>query len=120
MLAQLSGAGGSDAGSKGRPTGGAILVAARRESGRSCRGDGRRSVWKVSAIIEAAEDAALAAQEAIARTLCPNENHPGYSPVPWTTMVCRFDDLDAEERAEWVADFAKHSLRAGELGEPGA
>jgi hypothetical protein len=77
-------------------------------------------VWKVSAIIEATEEAALVALQAIARALCPDENHPGYCPVPWTTMVCRFDDLDAEERDEWEADFAKDRLRARELGEPGA
>jgi hypothetical protein len=81
--------------------------------------DGRR-VWKVSAIIEATEEAALVALQAIARALCLDENHPGYCPVPWTTMVCRFDDLDAEERDEWEADFAKDRLRARELGEPGA
>jgi len=35
-------------------------------------------------------------------------------------MICRFDDLDPEERAEWEADFAEDRLRARELGEPGA
>jgi hypothetical protein len=74
----------------------------------------------VSAVIEATEDAAQAAQEAIARALCPDENHPGYCTVPWTTMICRFDDLDPEERAVWEADFAEDRLRARELGEPGA
>jgi hypothetical protein len=77
-------------------------------------------VWKVSAFIEATEDAALAAQEAIARALCPDENHPGYCPVPWTTVICQFEDLDPEERADWEADFAKDRLRARELGQPGA
>jgi hypothetical protein len=77
-------------------------------------------VWKVSAIIEATDDAALAAQAAIARALCPDETHAGYCPVPWTTMACRFDDLDSEERAEWEAEFANERLRAREAGEPGA
>lgn len=79
-----------------------------------------RTVWKISAVIEATEDAALAAHEAIARALCPDEDHPGYCPVPWTTMICRFDDLDPEDRADWEADFANDRLRARELGEPGA
>jgi len=72
----------------------------------------------VSAVIEATEDAAHAAQEAIARALCPDENHPGYCPVPWTTMICRFDDLDPEERAEWEADFAEDRLRRASWVSP--
>jgi hypothetical protein len=79
-----------------------------------------RTVWKVSAIIEATEDGALAAQEAIARTLCPDENHPADCPAPWTTMICRLEGLDPEERAEWEADFANDRVRARELGESGA
>ena len=59
------------------------------------------------------------AQEAIERALCPKEDHPGYCPVPWTTLVCRFDELDSRERA-WAADFAKDRQRAREAGEPGA
>ena len=79
-----------------------------------------RTVWKVSAIIEATEQGARDAQEAIERALCPDEDHPGYCPVPWTTLVCRFGDLDPRERAEWEADFAKDRRRAREAGEPGA
>lgn len=73
-----------------------------------------RTVWRISTVIEADEDAAFAAQEAIARALCPNDDHPGYCPVPWTTIICRFDDLDPEERAGWEAEFAKDRLRAGD------
>ena len=80
----------------------------------------QRAVWKVSAIIEASEENAFAAQEAIARALCPDEDHPGYCPVPWTTLACRFDHLDPEERTEWEADFAEIRQRARKLGEPGA
>jgi hypothetical protein len=60
-----------------------------------------RTVWMISAVIEASEEDARAAQEAIARALCPDENHAGYCPVPWTTLACRFNDLDDEERAQW-------------------
>jgi hypothetical protein len=79
-----------------------------------------RTVWMVSAIIEATEQGARDAQEAIERALCPDEDHPGYCPVPWTTLVCRFDDLDPRERAEWEADFAKGRQQAREADEPGA
>jgi hypothetical protein len=71
-----------------------------------------RTVWMISAVIEATEDDATAALEAIARALCPDEDHPGYCPVPWTLISCRFDDLDPEERADWAADFAKDRARA--------
>ena len=79
-----------------------------------------RIIWKVSAIIEATADDAEKAQEAIARALCPKEGHPGYCPVPWTTMICRFEDLDGAEHAMWQADFQDDRLRAREAGEPGA
>ena len=71
-----------------------------------------RTVWMISAVIEATEDDAFAAQEAIARALCRDEDHPGCCPVPWTLIACRFDDLDPDERAGWEADFAKDRLRA--------
>jgi hypothetical protein len=72
-----------------------------------------RTVWMISTVIEADEDAAFAAQEAIARALCSDDGHPGYCPVPWTTIICRFADLDPEERAGWEAEFANDRLRAG-------
>jgi hypothetical protein len=73
-----------------------------------------RTVWMISAVIEATEDDAFAAQEAIARALCSDEHHPGYCRVPWTMITCRFADLDPEERADWEAEFAKDRLRAGD------
>ncbi|MDP9386858.1 MAG: hypothetical protein M3Q48_02750 [Actinomycetota bacterium] len=59
----------------------------------------------MTAIIEATPEDAERAQEAIARALCPDESHPGQCPVPWTTMICRFEDLDDDEQAAWQADF---------------
>jgi hypothetical protein len=38
-----------------------------------------RTVWKVSAIIEATEQGARDAQEVLDRALCPDEDHPGYA-----------------------------------------
>jgi hypothetical protein len=60
----------------------------------------------ISTVIEADEDAAFAAQEAIARALCSGEDHPGYCPVPWTTIICRFADLDPEERG-WLGSSVR-------------
>ena len=78
-----------------------------------------RTVWVLSAVIEGTRDDAAAALEAIERTLCPDPDHDGYCPVPWTTMACRFDDLDDEERADWQQSFDEDRLRAREAGEHG-
>ena len=78
-----------------------------------------RTVWNISVIIEATEDQAHAAQEAIERALCPNPDHAGYCAVPWTTVATRFEDLDPTERAAWQADFDEDRRRA-HRGEPGA
>jgi len=77
-------------------------------------------VWMVTAIIEATAQGARDAQDAIERALCPDEDHPGYCSAPWTTLICRFDDLDPRERAKWEADFARDRQQAREAGEPGA
>jgi len=79
-----------------------------------------RTVWMVTAIIEATAQGARDAQDAIERALCPDEDHPGYCSAPWTTLICRFDDLDPRERAKWEADFARDRQQAREAGEPGA
>lgn len=50
----------------------------------------KRDVWKISVVIEATREHADAALEAIARALNPDEHHPGYCPVPWTTILCHF------------------------------
>ena len=76
-----------------------------------------RQVWRIAALIEATEADALAAQQAIARALCPDPNHDGYCPVPWTTMACRFEDLDPEERAMWAESFEEDRRAAREAGE---
>jgi hypothetical protein len=74
----------------------------------------------VSAVIEATEEQKDAALDAIGRALCPEEDHPGYCPVPWTLMACRLDDLDPDERASWQESFDEDRQRAREAGEPGA
>jgi hypothetical protein len=79
----------------------------------------QRTIWKVSAIIEATDEQKDAALEAIARALCPDEHHPGDCPVPWTLMACGFDDLDPENRAAWQESFADDQ-RARDAGVEGA
>ena len=79
-----------------------------------------RTVWQLTVVIEATAEQKDAALEAVARALCPDEDHPGYCPVPWTTMACRFDDLDPEDKASWQESFDLDRQRAGEAGAPGA
>jgi hypothetical protein len=81
--------------------------------------ESKRTIWQVTAVIEATDEQKDAALEAIARALCPDEHHPGYCPVPWTTMACRFDDLDAEDKATWQASFDEDRQRARDAGETG-
>jgi hypothetical protein len=57
-----------------------------------------REVWKFSIIIEATDDDAERVAEAIARSLCPDEDHDGLCEHPWTLIRSRFDDLDEDER----------------------
>jgi hypothetical protein len=79
-----------------------------------------KTVWAIKVLIEATREEADEALEAIARALCPDEDHPGYCPVPWTTVLCAFDDLDPNERAQWTESFADDRNRARQAGEPGA
>jgi hypothetical protein len=78
-----------------------------------------RQVWTIRVIIEATREQAEEAQEAIARALCPDEHHPGYGPVPWTLIVTAFDDLDADEKAAWQAQFDEDRKRERDVRETG-
>jgi hypothetical protein len=61
-----------------------------------------RRVWYVTAVVEAsAEDADMVA-EAIARALCPDPDHEGPCPVPWTIMCSEVEEPD---RSRWLAGF---------------
>ena len=77
--------------------------------------DSERTIFKVSAVIEATDAEANDALEAIARALCPDDNHEGECPVPWTlVLACRFDDLSRKERASWMDSF-EEDRRGGTL-----
>jgi hypothetical protein len=78
-----------------------------------------RSVWAIKVLIEATEDQAELAEEAIARALCPDENHPGYCPVPWTLVTCFLGDLNEVERADWEQTFDDQRRNAREASESG-
>lgn len=41
--------------------------------------------------IDASDVDALAAAEAVGLAFCPVFDHKGYCPMPWTTMVVRFE-----------------------------
>lgn len=71
-------------------------------------------------MIEATEEEASEAEEAIARALCPDQDHSGYCEVPWTTLRVALADLDDDERAIWQDDFDDQRRRAREVGEEGA
>jgi hypothetical protein len=76
-----------------------------------------RQVWAIRVVIEATDEQAEAAEQAIARALCPDENHPGSCETPWTTIRCVLTDLDDDERAAWQVDFDEDRRRAREAGE---
>jgi hypothetical protein len=67
--------------------------------------DSERTIWQLSVVIEATVDQRDAAFEAVARALCPDDDHSGPCPVPWTTIACRFDDLDPDDKASWQESF---------------
>lgn len=75
-----------------------------------------KTVWAIKVVIEATPEQA----DVIAGALCPDHDHHGYCPVPWTTILCRLDDLDAEERAAWSESFEDDRERARQKGEAGA
>ena len=81
---------------------------------------GERTVWAIKVLIEATAEQAEETVEAIARAICPQDDHPGYCPAPWTTVVCALDELTPEERATWSESFAADRERAKRAGEPGA
>ena len=56
-----------------------------------------KRVWAIKVFIEATEDEADEAVRAIGSALCPEENHAGYCPVPWSTVLVPPDDLDPDE-----------------------
>lgn len=76
-----------------------------------------RQVWAIQVVLEATPEQAERAEEAIARALCPDENHPGECETPWTTMRCLLADLDDDERAAWQADFDEDRRLAREAGD---
>jgi hypothetical protein len=80
----------------------------------------KRELYKIEVIIEATPEQAALAQEAIGRALCPDEDHEGYCPVPWTTGVQRVADLDDGERVSWQQVFDEDRQRASEAGEANA
>jgi hypothetical protein len=77
-----------------------------------------RTIWAIKVLIEATVE--QADEAAVASALCPEEDHPGDCPVPWTTVLCRLDDLGPEERATWSKSFADRPGSARQVGEAGA
>jgi hypothetical protein len=71
-----------------------------------------RTVWAIKVVIEATASEAEEAVGAIADALCPEEAHSGMCSVPWTTVLCRLEDLDPDERATWSESFAKDRRQA--------
>ncbi len=77
-------------------------------------------LWAVRVILEGDETSVEEAQEAIARALCPDENHPGPCPTPWTMITVRLDELDQKEQREWQPlfdDERRATKKAGESEE---
>ncbi|MDQ3640345.1 MAG: hypothetical protein M3450_02445 [Actinomycetota bacterium] len=79
-----------------------------------------KRVWAIKVFVEATEEEANEAVEAISSALCPEENHSGYCPVPWATVLVPPDSFDPDELAEWSRSFAADRERARKAGEAGA
>jgi hypothetical protein len=76
-----------------------------------------RQIWAIQVVIEATEEQAHAAEEAIARALCPDEDHPDHCETPWTTIRCVLTDLDEHERATWQVGLEEDRRSASQAGE---
>ena len=67
--------------------------------------ESRRRVWSVRMVIEATEEEAEAVTEALARALCPDDDHDGPCPIPWTLLSQEVTEEDEPERSEWLEQF---------------
>ncbi len=79
-----------------------------------------KRVRAIKVFIEATEREANEAVDAIGSALCREENHPGYCPVPWATVLVPPDSLDQDELAAWSRSFAEDRERARKAGDAGA
>lgn len=71
-----------------------------------------RTIWEFRMVIEATEQEADQAHDAIARALCPDEEHPGPCQPPWVASRTRLDKLEGAEGVRWEASFDQD--RAGQ------
>ena len=71
-----------------------------------------KSLWAIKVVIEATPEQAHEAVEVIAGVLCPDQAHPGECAVPWTTVFCTLEELDADERVTWAESFADDRAQA--------
>ena len=71
-----------------------------------------KTLWAIKVVIEATPEQAHEAVEVIAGVLCPDQAHPGECAVPWTTLLCRLEELDADERVAWAESFADDRAQA--------
>ena len=76
-----------------------------------------RRLWGIRVIIEATASSAEEAQNAVAKALCPDEDHPGYCPTPWMMSAFRIDELEGDERVAWQELFDDQRRSAAEAGE---
>ena len=76
-----------------------------------------RTVWTIKVLIEATAEEADEAVDVIAGALCPDETHPGECAMPWTTGLCRLEELDADERVMWAESFADDRAQAQQAAE---
>jgi hypothetical protein len=70
----------------------------------------QRQVWKFSVIVQATESEADELGAAIARVLCPDDDHDGPCPVPWTVIRSGFEHVDADEAILWHESFAAERM----------
>ena len=75
-----------------------------------------QEIWHIGAIIRATHEQAEEVLAALGRILCPDPDHDGPCPVPWTTIMSPvYEDVDEDTAASWIEQYDDEDRR--DLGE---
>lgn len=69
----------------------------------------------IEVVVEATAPEADGPVEANAGALCPDDDHDGYCPVPWSTVTTALTELEGDEARAWQEVLE----RASDVGRGG-